>query len=100
MDAAVKDSVWCVYDETYTHLCDVVHDRDLKLQIHKTLVRIRDLIVQHVLKEQTHTHKSHVMMDEMLQSVSYECDDCFTRSDPLSQNSNTPKTPQSNFAVP
>ncbi len=45
-----------VYDETHTHthLCDVVHDRDLKLQVHKTLVRIRDLIVQHVLKEQTH----------------------------------------------
>lgn len=33
-----------------THLCDVVHDGDLELQVHEALVWVRDLIVEDILK--------------------------------------------------
>lgn len=104
IDGAVKRSVYCVHDETHTHLCDVVHDGDLELQIHKTLIGIWDLIVQHELTEQTDTQESCDNDDDegIVCPVIYECEqrDAFTRSDPLSQNSNTPNTPHSNFTVP
>lgn len=39
--------------ECPSHLGDVVHDGDLELPVHEGLLRVRNLVIQHILEEET-----------------------------------------------